>query len=201
MNKEIVHAAAQLFPTYDHWKCIRELPNYFEEIMALWYVEATVKIREHFENSLPSEWDCAPWGNPSRDTCWFLKEYGSQSLAIRYGWCYCLVLKLEDTQKFNVNTIARLLGESEYAPLIRDFGKNDIRHDVAPTSGRNFGFGTLYDGSFSREDLAWYAAHQTDLFVEQAIAKIEKFTKSPQVTELLHKINQIAQAEGQVGKK
>ena len=201
MNKEMIHAAAQLFPTYEHWKNIRELPSYFEEIMALWYVEATIRIRKHFENSLSPEWDYAPWGNTTRDTCWFIREHGPQSLAVRFGWCYSLVLKLEDPHKFNVDAIVRLLGESDYAPLVREFVKNDVRHDVEPIGGRDFRFGTPYDGSFSREDLAWYAAHEIDSFVEQAIAKIEKFTKNPQMTELLRKVNQIAQADASAGKK
>jgi hypothetical protein len=85
------------------------------------------------------------------------------------------------------------LQESDYLPVQRAFDRIDAPFPGSELSEmRNFKFGTAHDGNYSEYDLAWHASHQMDSFVDQAIAKIERFTTNPEVTELLRQLNQTA---------
>lgn len=203
MQNELIHAAAKLFPTINHWRSFQELAKNMDAIKEEWFVAATDMIREHFKNALSPEWRFTPIDPPTRNTCWFLRDYGPGSLSIRFWACYRFELKADDKKRFDLATIRRLLTEKDYLPISQAFARIDPPNadDSLFMEMPNFKFGKEGDGHYSDLDLAWYAAHETDSFVEQAIAKIEKFTKNPQVTELLQKVNQIAQAEAQAGKK
>jgi hypothetical protein len=199
MQKELINDASKLFPSFEHWQSFLELSESREHIKEFWFVEATNKIRRHFMETLPPEWDCERWGATSRDTRWFLREFGSDSLSVCFAWCYQLHLILHNHQKFNAQSVARLLKESgDYRPIHLAFDRIDQPHSGSELREmRNFKFGTAHDGNFSEWDLAWHAGNRTETFVDQAIAKIERFTKSPEVTELLRQLNQTALNESQ----
>jgi len=195
MQNELIHAASKLFPTFEHWQSFLELSNNREAIMEHWYVEATSKIRHHFRESLPpeSEWAYEAWGNRDLDTRWFLKEFGPDSIFVSYGWRYELHLTHHNNPKFNAQFVSSLIQKNDYRPIQQAFDRIDERLNGAELREvRNFKFGTAHDGNYSDYDLAWHAAHQMDLFVDQAIAKIEKFTNNPEVTKLLRQLNQTA---------
>lgn len=199
MQKELINTASELFPTFEHWQSFLELSNSRDAIMESWYIEATARIRRHFMETLPPEWACEAWGATNRDTRWFLREFGPESLVVSYGWHYRLDLRLSDRQKFNAQTISKLLKESTYTPIHLAFDRIDRRFDWGSELIEigNFKFGIANDGNFSPHDLAWHARHQIDIFAEQAIAKIERFTNSQRVTELLKQLNQVARNESQ----
>ena len=206
MQNDLIHAAAKLFQTFEHWKSIQELANNLDKIKDEWFVAATDKIRQHFNEAMSPEWGLTPVGERTeRNTCWFLKEYGCGSLSIRFWSCYQFVLRVDDKKRFDVEKIKQLLSEKEYDPISRAFGMPDKQFVDESISIQmpDYRFDVDGDGHYSDRDLAWFAAHEpfSDLFVEQAIAKVEKFTKNPQVTELLRKINQIAMDAAKAEKK
>lgn len=199
MQKELIYSASKLFPTFEHWQSFLELANCKDAIVTSWFIEATTKIRRHFIETLPTEWDCAPWGTTDLDTRWFLKQFGPDSLTVSFSFHYRLDLRLENRQKYKPQTVTRFLKESDCRPIYLAFDRIDKRFDWGSEliENRNYKFGTAHDGNFEPFELAWYAAHQTNAFVDQAITKIEHFTKSTEVTELLRQINQTAMDESQ----
>lgn len=203
MQRELIHSAAGLFPTFEHWQSFLELSDSREAIWNSWFISATSRIRQHFEETLPAEWDCEAWGDTSRDTRWFLREFGSESLGVAYSYQYRLDLILHDKQRFNTDSISRLLRESNCRPIQLAFERIDYRSVWGSEliEKGNFKFGTAHDGSFLERDLAWHAAHNEDAFVEQAIAKIERFTKRAEVTEVLRRLNRVALDESQAAKE
>ena len=204
MQNDLIHAAAKLFPTYEHWRSFQELANNIHAIKEEWFVAATDRIRQHFKDTLSPEWGFIPYGATNRDTRWFLQDFGPGSLSIRFSDYYRLDLLVEDKQRYNSEIIYQLLKEKEYLPISQAFSRIDKQFDWAAFYElSNFRFGEDGDGHYSANDLAWFAAHEpySDLFVKQAIAKVEKFTNNPQVTELLRKINQIAMEAAKGEKK
>jgi len=200
MQNELISAASDLFPTFEHWQSFLELSDLRNSIRDTWFIEATNKIRQHFINTLPREWDCEPWENTQRDTRWFLRKFGPDSPSVNYRWHYCLCLRLHNKQKFNTESIFRLLKkEGGYEPIYQAFDRIDRQFDgeIVMIESRNFKFGSANDGALSEDKLAWYARHEIDGFIEQAIAKIEKFTKNPVISDLLGQLNQTAQKESQ----
>jgi len=85
MQKELIYSASKLFPTFEHWQSFLELANSKDAIVTSWFIEATTKIRRHFIETLPTEWDCAPWGTTDLDTRWFLKQFGPDSLTVSWA--------------------------------------------------------------------------------------------------------------------
>ena len=156
MQKELIHSASKLFPTFEHWQSFLELANGKDAIMESWFIEATTKIRRHSLETLPTEWDCEAWGNTNRDTRWFLKKFGPDSLAVYFSYYYRLDLRLNNPQKFNPQSVTRLLKESDCRPIYLAFDRIDRRFDWGSELIEigNFRFGTAHDGNFGPFDLA-----------------------------------------------
>ena len=57
---------------------------------------------------------------------------------------------------------------------------------------RNFTFGLPNDGQLTERELVWAAAKYEDEFVRQAVEKIERFTKNPEVTQQIRELTQMA---------
>lgn len=79
------------------------------------------------------------------------------------------------------------------------FGLNPLKETIKDgykiligQTNRDFTFGSN-NGNLSVRELAWYAAHQTDTFVEQAADKIKQFTHNSEMTRLLSELNREAQ--------
>jgi hypothetical protein len=199
MQKELIQAAAGLFPTFEHWQSFLELSQGIDSIKNYWFVEATTTIRRHFMETLSPDWCCDSWGSPDRDTRWFLKEFGPESLGITYGWYYQLHLRFGfGTPGFKTELVSRLLKEKgEYRPIHLAFERIDPPYQGSLLAEiGNFRFGSAYDGNFALEDkdgcLGWYASHRLNEFVDQAVKKVERFTNTPEVTKLIRKLNQAA---------
>jgi len=197
MQNELIYTASKLFPTFEHWQSFQELANSRDAIMESWFIDATSKIRRHFIETLPPEWDCEPWGNPNRDTRWFLRDFGPDSLTVCYSYYYRLDLKLHNSQNFSAPLITQSLKKGDYQPIYRAFDRIDIRFNWGSEliEQSNFKFNIATDGNLSPLDLAWHAFHRMDQFVDQAVAKIERFTNNPEVSDLIRRLNQAAQDE------
>lgn len=193
MQNELIQKATELFPSIDHWKSFQELCAQNNNIREHWFIEPTRKIRQHFSATLSEAWGFQSWGASHRDTRWYLREFGPRSASLWFGFYYCFYLHVDDLDKFSVQQMANSLSmDSAYVPLLRAFGRIDkqLPEKSLLEETRNFHFGDSRDFNFTDVDLAWYAANHTTAFVDQAIAKIEKFTTSDEVTKLLHRLNQ-----------
>jgi len=200
MQTELIYTASKLFPTLEHWQSFVELSNEREAIAKFWFVEATNRIRRHFMETLGPEWVCEPFHDTRSDTRWFLEEFGPESLGICYFEHYTLLLRRHNDEKFDNHKISTLLKKCEYRAVQLAFDRIDQRFpawNAQLLESGNFKFGTAHDGNIPPLELAWHAAHQMDAFVDQAVLKIERFTKSPNVTELLRQLNQSAQDRNQ----
>lgn len=197
MQNEFLHQASKLFPTFDHWQSFLELADKKDSIWESWFTEATVKIRRHFVETLPTEWACEPFGVTHRDTRWFLREFGLDSLGLSFSNHYRFDLQLRNHQKFDpVKTVGNLRS-GEFRGIFMAFERIDRQFDLGSELIEigNFHFQTPNDGNLMHRELAWHAAHQTNDFVDQAIAKIERFTNNEDVTALLKQLNNLALRE------
>lgn len=199
MQNELITEASKLFPTFDHWQGFLELSNQTNAIKEFWFTDATTQIRRQFIKSLNSEWAFEPIGASHRDTRWFLKEHGPDSLALSFSYFYRLDLRIGNPQKFNTKLVTDALKTSEFSPILLAFGRIDRQGEWGSELIEigNYSFAPSGSRQLSELDLAWFAAHETDLFVAQAIEKIERFTNSTKVTEALRSLNQLAHSESQ----
>lgn len=194
MQNELITEASKLFPTIDHWHSFLELAAQKDAIKDYWFTDATTRIRRHFMMTLNSDWGFEPFGSPNRDTRWFIKDYGPQSLALSYSNFYRFDLRIWDQQNFKPLPVTNALKTSKFGSILRAFGRIDRQGEWGSELIEmwNFSFDSYNSGQLSDYDLAWFAAHEIDIFVDQAIKKIEQFTNSSEVTEALRQLNQTA---------
>lgn len=199
MQNELITDASKLFPTFDHWQSFLELLNQKDAIKDFWFIDATTRIRRHFMDSLNTEWGFEPFGSPQRDTRWFLREFGPDSLAISFAFYYRFDLKIWNAQRFAAKPVTDGLKTSDFGSVLLAFGQIDRQgewgSELIQTNGFSFGEGGRRPNTDL--ELAWFAAHETEAFVAQAVEKIERFTSSQEATEALRKLNQMAQIESQ----
>ncbi|WP_269522405.1 hypothetical protein [Coraliomargarita parva] len=185
--------AEELFPTLEHWLSFNELFDQRVTIFESFFAPATQLIRQHFAEKLDASWTQIEWGSPHRDTQWYLSEFGPNSLCLVFGWCYELQLRLIDDVSFDSHAITAALETNEYAALKNAFERID-RHmqiDSKLMERGNYTFGIPNDRNLSWNELAWCARFKAQEFAEQAIRKIERFTKNTEVTEQIRKLNEI----------
>ncbi|RYD49504.1 MAG: hypothetical protein EOP85_01500 [Verrucomicrobiaceae bacterium] len=194
MKNDLITEASKLFPTLEHWQGFLDLSALTVSIKESWLTEATSRIRRHFMTSLDSQWAFEPFGAPLRDTRWFLKDYGSDSLALYFTNYYRLSLGVWNPQNFKNQPVVDALKTSEYGSILVAFGRIDQQNTdgLQLIQHRDFSFASCDLKHLSESDLAWCAAHETDLLVAQAIEKIERFTNDPSVTGAIRRLNDLA---------
>lgn len=192
MNEHLINKAADWFDDIEKWRSFLELWADKNAIEVRWMEKATEPLRNHFAESLSPEWDFKAWGCAS-DTWWYLREFGEDSIGIGFGWKYMLCFGARGSAINRVNLNNRLK-EPKYQPLFTAFGEVHDRgpYDFALVQYRGFAFGSPLDGRLSESEFAWYAAHKKEAFLQQAVAKIETFTKNPENTRLLSELNKEA---------
>ena len=188
MNEHLINKAADWFDDKDKWFSFLELCNAKEGIARRWMDIATEKLRQHCQISPPG-WSFVAWGC-TRDTWWFLEEFGVESIGVGFGWDYRFCFGARGPM-VNRDILKKKLKDAQYAPLHAAFG--DV-HERGPegfefVQDRGFAFGSPNDGHLPMSEFAWYAAHKMDSFIQQASAKIEAFTKNPEVERLMIQLN------------
>jgi hypothetical protein len=192
--QEIINHEPKLFPESADWNSFIELSNHRPQIIDQWYVKATRALQTRLASCLSEEWAVdSTWGG-HHDTRIYLKKESLKSIFLGFGWNYDLNLVSELSLGLEFSAIRELLQTPTYSPILDAFDHlgetcNDCR--LARCS-RSFHFDTPFDGNFGVNELAWYAGNETEKFVDQAVAQIEKFTDNPNITNLLLKLNETA---------
>lgn len=199
MRNELITEASKLFPTIDHWQGFLELSAQTTAIKEFWFTEATTRIRRHFMKNMNPEWGLEAFSSTHQDTRWFLQKYGPDSLALSFAWSYRLDLRIWNTQKFSTKPVTDALMTSEFGAIHLAFDRIDRQGEWGAELIEigNYSFESSGSGQLTEAELAWYAAHETDSFVAQAIQRIERFTSSAEVTKALGRLNELAHAEAQ----
>lgn len=196
-TQEILHQEPKLFAEVEDWKSLLELRDKIEEIKAHWFSKATTDLQKRLRTSLPPEWKLdTHFGNPN-DTRVYLAEFGPKSLALVYGGQYQFQLALDDQQSFNGEKINQLLDSPKFSPVLDCFDRIDRSFEpwYKAMCSQNFSFGSPHDGRIPPDELAWYAGNRTEEFVDQAMAQLERFTKSQEITRLLVELNREGRKE------
>lgn len=180
----------ELFPTLEHWTAFHELIQMKPSMERACLARATSRIRDHFSEKPSEGWACgiAPNTDSDVDTIWYLKDYGSTSLHLRYGWNYELQLRPESWEFYQSMDVSQFdKVKSGFARIDRVMQGGSIFMER-----RNFSFGLPNDGHFSPLELVWASARFEDEFVKQAIEKIERFTRNQSITDAIRELNRIA---------
>ena len=188
MNEHMIKKAADWFDDEDKWLSFLELYRAKDEIINWWLEMATDKLRQHCQISPPG-WNFVAWGSP-HDTWWYLDDFGVDSIGVGFGWKYRLCFGARG-QLVNRGLLKKYLQDLQYSPLVTAFG---AIHERGPegfelVQDRGFAFGSPNDGCLPLSEFAWYAAHKMDSFIKQAAAKIEAFTKNPEIERLMIQLN------------
>ena len=189
MNEHLVHRAADWFDDIEKWRSFLELSEARTSIEDRWLEKATEPLRRHFVINPSHGWDFSPWGC-DYDTWWYLREFGEKSIGIGFGWKYLLCFGSRGSPASHTN-LTNKLREAKYQPMLTAFGEVHERgtEGFELVQCRGFAFGSPLDGHLSESEFAWYAAQKNEVFIKQAVAKIERFTKSIENTRLLIDLN------------
>jgi len=192
MSDGMVMEAAALFDDHEKWISFFELCDLRQRIYEYWVRKATQTIRDHFYKTRSDKWVCEPYGDTNRDTRWYLREFGMNSLGITIGWFYEIVLHLPDGDGYDTNAITEKLSRPEFMPISMAFDRIDYQQKDGKklVECRNYIFDGQDDGGIMQyHDLAWYAGNQTGAFVTQVIGKVERLICDPKVTDLIIELN------------
>jgi hypothetical protein len=190
MSTHLTKKAAEWFDNVETWNSFVDLIPLRSDIENIWLVSATEKLRHRFTHCDCPGWQFQEWGH-GRDTWWFLEDFGQESVGIGFGWAYYLCFGVAYGNRIDQGALKMALAQEQYRPLIKAFGRTDRpRWNNALEQYGDFFFGSPFDGQLPAHELAWYAGNETDAFVNQAAAKIEAFTRDPEITALLRRLNQ-----------
>lgn len=187
----------QLFPSLEHWQSFLDLTKQKDNLHEGMIISATQKIRQHFQTTIASGWTMRPRDAEKRDTEWYLTDFGPDSITVVFNWYYLLSLHCPTKYKRILPSILQHLELLQSKPLEMAFDRIDGRghHHELLKELRNFSFGHHKDGNFDQFELAYLAHNNEQSFVDQAIAKIERFTNSSEVTQSLAKLNKMAEQQ------
>lgn len=196
IDEKLVSKAARIFDSPEKWSAFLELDRLRSSITTHWLTIGTKKLRDHFTANPSPGWNWKIW-DTSTDTRWYLEKFGPGSLGIGFGWNYEFHLFLNDGRSFDSDRIDQLLKTSNYAELLTDFDPNSPVQTRPRSKARKFPeftfVGLNINGTLPIDELAWYAAHQSEAFVKEAACMIERFTRNDRLTSLLSEINEQAQ--------
>jgi hypothetical protein len=203
MQRELMNQAMAMFDSAEKWNAFLDLsrlvgfkpPDNAEGIIGEYFKKVKKPLMAYFSNHIADGWACSPWQNDTMDVCWYLKQFGIGSLALKTGWFFEFHLRVEDTASFDSSRIDQDLKSETYS-LIRcafDADREFVDSQTKLVQTRYYDFdGCLYNGRFGWQhvpELAWYAGNRTDEFVDQIIAKVERFTNDKNLTALLCQLN------------
>ena len=178
-----------MFDTAEKWIVYLEMVRRKDDIRNRWYRTLGQEMRTHFLADDVKEWGVTSW--EMFDMKWFLREFGENSVCLVMGWMGQLHLRVWGEQN-DVIKVREEVIQAKYAPLIAAFDRKDKMlngPEIVMEAAGNYCFGTPYDGHFDSEMLAWYAGNRTADLVEQIAAKVDRYRKSPEVTQLLIDLN------------
>lgn len=191
--QDILEHEPKIFPDAKSWSAFHEMAGYRDQIRLELYKHGTIALQEHLKAQDYDGWSVAAWGNPNEDTVLYLNDFGVNSIAIRLGWQYNLLLAPWGNYCCDLEQGRQLIKD---LPLLSKFeqlgGSSTTTPNALAMNSRRFEFAvndkmqTIIDVS----DLAWYAANRTDEFVKQVVNKLEVFITDPKATEQIYHINE-----------
>ena len=176
MNKELLKQSISIFDTRDKWDALFEIHDQREAIIDHWLTIGARALRDSFAHD--PVWMCDKW-DVERDTRWYLKDCGKDSVGIGFGWIEVeLHLHLKDSPPDRYACAAELLAAPVFKPLLELFElKTPPTHVSAGSLAYNPNpFGEDSDPQARQRELAWLAAHKTKCFVEKMGGGIRRLT-------------------------
>lgn len=187
MNQELMNQALNLFDTPEKWNAFLELYSQRDEMRNQWYGKLReLSIKRFNTIDVVDGWSFKP--SNSIDMCWYLTEYGDQSIRIVFGWCAEMTLFYDGV---NFSKMNDLMKNKRFSPILEGFQKLDgvFQGNRIAYESRNFIFESPYDTKFDCDRLAWFAGNQTESFVDQIVKKVNRFRKDDNLTVLLGELN------------
>ena len=192
MNKELLNQSKDIFNTQDKWNALFEIHNQSKFIIEHWLTIGARALRDSFADD--PVWGCEKWDN-ERDTRWYLKEFGRESVGIGFGWGEVeLHLHLIDSSTDSQNPAVELLRSPAFKPLLELF-------ELETTPPKHYDEGSLAynttlnpfsgatDTQARQRELAWLAAHDPKFYVEKMAGIIRRLTADSIYTGLFQEFN------------
>ena len=189
MQKELTNQAMALFDTPEKWNAFLDLVSEKESIKYYWHSTLKKALSKRFKED-PME----KWVFDKNGMTWYLKEFGKDSLAI---WLedytdYSLWVKPD---YFDSDKVTELLKKKEYSSIPSLFTQPYVKYQEGNYKFRekmNYIF-DIFDKQYINlniEQLAWFAEHKTEDFVNQIAEKVDRFRKDKELTKLFQELNE-----------
>lgn len=199
---KITRQIADIFTSADKWNTFYEMCNYRDKIADDYWLRPTEKILKHYRENPCNRWFCEQYidaqdkNNRPWDISWYLIDFGKKSLSIHIRWWYELHLRIEALNQFDTKKIDEMLKEPRYAKVLASFDRIDRQFEAESKAMeyRNYSFGSKNDNNFKDEmvDFNWYVGNETDKLVTQLIAKVDRFVRDEEITNMIYEINEKA---------
>ena len=192
MNQELLNKAKEMFDSPEKWNAFLDLVGQKNAITNQWFVKLKEEANKKFLNEESVEdWIFKPYGD--WDLHWYQKEHGDKSVSLYMAYSGEMALSC-NADFYDTSKIQDLLRTQKFAPLLSCFNRIDKFYDGGRLAIeiRNYSFGSPYDTKFDVDRLGWYAGNQTEEFLNQIVAKVNKYRKNREMNSLLHELNLLA---------
>jgi hypothetical protein len=198
MSYEVLKQVEKDFEERAQWNSFLELIKCKDFICNSWFDVLKIELNDCFGIRNKVE----KWSYSSKDSWdyrWYITEFGKESFCLRFDRLSLFLWANRNV--FNIKEISSLLNDKKFTPIISAFEKQneinaeDNEYKIVETGNFLFDENDCNNGRFNLDQIAWYAKHKTNDFVEQLEKKIDKFRKNDNITELLIEINRKCKIE------
>lgn len=143
--------------------------------------------------SIQNKWEFRYISSTSEFIC-NLKGYNNlEHFKIKISDCgYSYSISAGSNVHLKNKLFPKLILDLRYRPLILtdSFGRIDSISTYSITEEGNYRFGTLDDCRIKKEDMKWFAFHETEILVSQISEKLERFFNNDKLMQLILELNQ-----------
>lgn len=193
-NHLLLQQSAQIFNSLEKWNALFEIHDLSGQIIRLWMAKGAEALRADFAARPSEHWNCEVW-EAKHETIWFLRDLGRDSISLVYAWeTWEFHLLFKAPAPFDETMAKQILGQDAFQSLVANFDPEEVPskdgkyRPLASDSTFN-PFGDSSEKLPRQRELAWYAAHESDRFVEEMSNRVRKITDDSTLTALIRDLN------------
>lgn len=198
-NRQLLQQSVSIFDTLEKWNALFEIHSLAGQIIETWMEEGACALRSDFAGRPSADWTCEEY-EAKRETVWYLSELGRDSISLVFAWpLWEFHLIFKAPAPFDETEAKRLLGTDEFQPLLANFNPDEVLNKAGGyrslASDSTFNpLSNVSEEPTRLRELAWYAGHKTDRFVDEMSKHVRRITDNRTLTALVMELNVQAKA-------
>jgi hypothetical protein len=179
MNKMTLDQYSIVFDSFDKWDALWKIYDESDSLIEPWLQVGASTMREIYNADPEDAWTCQEWGK-LRDTRWYLKAHGENSVGFGFGWNeFELHLHLNPPDKSKYEIANNLLNSSEFEVIRARFPHSPSKRKIEEDGSVAWdpSFNPYADNSHQKQKIAWRAYHERQEFAEKMLITVRSIMR------------------------